>query len=381
MTQQIYLDYAAATPVDSRVLDAMRPYYAEKFYNPSALYGAAHVVRQDVEAARAQVAGCLGARPAEIVFTAGGSEANNLAISGVMRHAPAASKLLVSPIEHDSVLKMAAQYSYEVMPVTEQGIIDVAALPSLVDDQTVLISCMYANNEIGTIQPIREIAAVIDTVRRDRRSRGVTLPLYLHVDAAQAANYLDLQVARLGADLLSLNGGKVYGPKQSGALFVKAGIVLEPLVYGGGQERGLRSGTENVPSIVGFGCALGLAQQMRHEESRRLHEIQRHFINEITEKLPDAVINGSRRHRLPNNIHLTIPGADNERIIFALDESGIQAAAGSACSASSETPSHVLSALGLSDEAARASLRFTMGRGTTVEQIDRVIAVLASLVH
>lgn len=374
----LYLDHAAATPVDSQVLAAMQPYYVDQFYNPSALYGAARQVRAAVDAARAKVSGCLGARPAEIIFTAGGSEANNLAIHGVMRRNSGCS-MLVSSIEHDSVLGASAQYACKLMPVTEQGIIEVTALPDLIDDDTVLISCMYANNEIGTIQPLREIAAVVSAVRADRRTRGVSTPLYLHTDAAQAANYLDLQVSRLGVDLLSLNGGKIYGPKQTGTLYVRAGIELEPLVYGGGQERGLRSGTENVPGIIGFSCALELAATMRHSEAQRLQAVQRHFFAELASRLPEAVINGSQKHRLPNNLHITLPGTDNERLIFELDEVGIMAAAGSACSASSETPSHVLRACGLSDSVAQSSLRFTMGRSTSEADIDRLLTELVRL--
>jgi cysteine desulfurase len=375
----IYLDHAAATPVDPRVLAEMQPYFSELFYNPSALYSAAHNVRKAIYQARATVAACIGARPAEIIFTAGGSEANNLAVHGIMQKFPKAA-LLVSSIEHDSVLGAAGKYNRHLIPVTGEGILNVTALERLIDDETVFISVMYANNEIGTIQPIREIAAVVATVRKDRQSRGITLPLYLHVDGAQAANYLDLQVSRLGADLLSLNGGKIYGPKQSGVLFVKAGIQLEPLVYGGGQERGLRSGTENVPGIIGFAAALKQAQDMRHDEIRRLAGLQKHFISGIVQRIPEVVINGSLKHRLPNNVHITIPGADNERLIFGLDEAGIMAAAGSACSASSETPSHVLKACGLDDETARASLRFTMGRSTTEEEMSQVVNQLGKLV-
>lgn len=374
----LYLDHAAATPVDPQVLAVMQPYFAGEFYNPSAMYGAARAVRATINTARAAVASCLGARPAEIIFTAGGSEANNLAIHGVMRRYPG-YRMLVSAIEHDSVLATAGAYAWNLIPVNEYGILDVSVLPDLIDDETILVSTMYANNEIGTIQPIRTIAEVIARVRRDRLKRGIELPLYLHVDAAQAANYLDMQVSRLGVDLLSINGGKIYGPKQSGALYVKAGLSLAPLVSGGGQEQGLRSGTENVPGIVGFAHALKLAQSQRHEESRRLLALQRHFFSLLPENLPSAVINGSQKHRLPNNLHITLPGADNERLIFALDEAGIMAAAGSACSASNGTPSHVLQACGLSDEAARSSLRFTMGRSTNDADIDRLLAELSHI--
>lgn len=376
--KHIYLDYAAATPVDPGVLAAMQPYYAEKFYNPSATYLAAQAVRKDLEAARAAVARCIGARPVEVTFTAGGTEANNLAIHGVMAEFPDAG-IVVSAIEHDSVLEAARQYDCTEAPVTAQGIADVAALERLVDDRTVLISIMYANNEIGTVQPVRDIAALADKVRKDRKARGVAMPLYVHTDAAQAANYLDIHVARLGVDMMTLNGGKLYGPKQSGALYVRGGVRLKPLIYGGGQEHGLRSGTENVAGAAGFAAALELAQEMRHAETRRLQELQGYFIRGLQAAIPPVIINGSLKKRLPNNIHITIPGIDNERLLFALDEQGIQAAAGSACSASDEESSHVLHALGLDDETARSSLRLTMGRQTSKEDIDRVISTLAGL--
>ncbi len=374
----IYLDHAAATPLDPTVQAAMVPYFSKHFYNPSALYGAAERVRHDVDTARSSVARSLGVRPAEIVFTAGGSEANNLAIHGVMTRYPGA-RLLMSAIEHDSVLEAGKQFAHDMVSVTGQGIVDTAALKEQIDDNTVMISIMYANNEIGTIQPIREIGQLIAAIRKDRRSRGVVLPLYFHSDAAQAANYLDLQAPRLGVDLLTLNGGKIYGPKQSGLLYVRGGVELQPLIRGGGQERNIRSGTENVPAIIGFAAALEIAQQSRHTESKRLAELQHYFYVHLAELLPGAVINGSRKKRLPNNIHITIAGQDNERLLFQLDAAGIMAAAGSACSASSDTPSHVLQAIGLSDAAARASLRFTMGRATTQAELEHVIQTLRDL--
>lgn len=377
--KQIYLDYAAATPVDERVLDAMRPYFSERFYNPSALYGAAVQVKKDLEAARAGVAQILGARPVEITFTAGGTEANNLAIHGVMRAFPQGN-MVVSAIEHDSVLETARQYASAEAPVTEKGVVDVAALATMIDDSTVLVSIMLANNEIGTIQPVREICAVVAGVREERRRSGNELPLYVHTDAAQAANYLDIHVSRLGVDMLSLNGGKIYGPKQSGALYVHSGTKLKPLVYGGGQEHGLRSGTENVPGAIGFAEALKITQNMRDAETRRLTELRDYFFFKLGKDIPQAVVNGRQKKRLPNNVHITLPGTDNERLLFALDERGIQAAAGSACSAGSEESSHVLHALGLSDEAARASLRLTMGRMTAREDIDTTVRVLAGLI-
>lgn len=373
-----YLDHAAATPLDSLVLEAMLPYFTEKFYNPSAVYLAAQAVSKDLRQARADVAQCIGARPIEITFTAGGTEANNLAISGVLRAFPG-SHAIASAIEHDSVLETVKQYDHSLAPVDEQGILDLKALESAIQDNTVLISVMYANNEIGTVQPLREVAALVEKIRSTRRQQGNESPLYFHSDAAQAGNYLDIHAARLGVDLMTLNGGKIYGPKQSGVLYVKRGVTLRPLIHGGGQEHNLRSGTENVAGAIGFAAALKQAVAMKNDETHRLQGLQQYFLSQITNKIPRAIINGSTKKRLPNNVHITIPGTDNERLLFALDEQGIQAAAGSACSASHEESSHVLHALGLSDEAARASLRFSMGRSTEKADIDRTVDTLVAL--
>lgn len=370
-----YFDYAAATPVDEQVLAAMLPYFSEQFYNPSAAYPAARRVRHDVDAARAAIAGTLGARTPEVIFTAGGTEANNLAIHGVLRAFPG-KKIVVSSIEHESVLAAARQYPCAQAPVNAQGVVDVAALAALIDDDTVLVSTMYANNEVGTVQPIREISRL---VQHKRAGRSSGLPLYFHTDAAQAANYLDLHVARLGVDMLTLNGGKMYGPKQSGALWVRSGVTLEPLVYGGGQERGYRSGTENVAGAMGLAKALEIAQGMRRRESARLQSLQQLFFALLTEMIPGVIINGPRVRRLPNNIHVTLPGTDNERLLMQLDEAGIMAAAGSACSASDEAPSHVLRAMGIADREARASLRFTLGRATVEADVRQAVVMLAKL--
>ncbi len=377
MTDQaaIYLDHAAATPVDPAVFAAMQPYFSQQFYNPSATYSAALDVRKALEAARATVAHWLGARRSEIIFTAGGSEANNLAIHGVMRQIPEAN-IVVSGIEHESVLAAAGRYDRREVAVKPDGMIDLESLAASIDDQTMLVSVMYANNEIGTIQPIADISRIIADKRKQRVGK---LPLYLHTDACQAANYLDLHVSRLGVDLMTLNGGKIYGPKQSGALYVKGGLQLQPLIDGGGQERGLRSGTENVAASIGFSQALDSTQAMRHDETKRLQILQQQFFSLIDAQLPKVIINGARKQRLPNNVHLTFPGQDNERLLIQLDEAGIMAAAGSACSASDEEASHVLKALGLSDAEAQASLRFTLGRATTTSQITQVVKILGEL--
>jgi cysteine desulfurase len=375
---QIYLDYAAATPVDPRVVAAMQPYWTDKFYNPSASYVSAKSVAKDLNDARGKVAHWLGARPAEIIFTAGGTEANNLAIQGIMRQYPDGN-IVVSAVEHESILAPANLYDCRIAPVDKFGSVDVSKLVELIDEQTVLVSIMYANNEVGTIQPIREIAELITQKRADRRLTTDDRPLYFHTDACQAANCLDLHAARLGADLMTLNGGKIYGPKQSGALFVKAGVALQPVILGGGQERNLRSGTENVAAAIGFATALDIAQTLRHEELKRLDALQNYFIGQLKAKYPDVIINGSLKKRLPNNVHVTFPGTDNERLLIQLDEAGILASAGSVCSASSVDPSHVLRAMGLSDEKAQASLRFTMGRSTDKDAVDCMLATISGL--
>ena len=375
----VYLDYAAATPLDPGVLAAMQPYFSEQFYNPSATYEAAQQVKAAIEQARRDVAQMLGARPTEIIFTAGGTEANNLALKGVIGVHPDAS-VLISSIEHESIRSLVRQARYQEIPVTPAGIIDIAALGELIGEDTVLLSTMYANNEVGTIQPMRDIAALVQAVRNRRRATHNTLPLIWHTDATQAANYLDLHVARLGVDLMTLNGGKIYGPKQTGVLYVRTGIALQPVVYGGGQERSLRSGTENVSGIIGFAAALQLAVRNRNDEVKRLQQLQTLFFQLLAAKVPTATITGSQTKRLPNNVHIVLPGEDNERLLMALDEAGVMAAAGSACSASNEVPSHVLMAMGLTEADAQSSLRFTLGRMTSETDIHRTVDVLARLV-
>lgn len=375
----IYLDHAAATPLDDSVLAAMQPYFAALFYNPSANYLPAQKVRAKLDQARADVAAILGVRSSEIIFTAGGTESDNLAVTGVMRAFPG-THVVVSAIEHVAVLEPTQLFDHSITGVTAEGVVDLEDLRAKITDRTTLVSVMYANNEVGTVQPIRQISQMIRVIREERRKSGNTLPLYFHTDACQAANYLDLHVSRLGVDLMTLNGGKIYGPKQSGVLFVDSQVRLEPLILGGGQERKLRSGTENVAACIGFAQALKLVQQTRKEESERLTVLRKKAFELINEQLPSAVINGSRGHRLPNNIHLTLPGQDNERLLVELDTRGILAAAGSACSASDDQPSHVLSAMGISGADAQASLRLTMGRATTEQDVEELVRVISELV-
>lgn len=376
--QIIYMDYAAATPVDPEVVKAMQPYWSDKFYNPSASYLCAKSVAKDLLAARQTVAKWLGCQAPEITFTAGGTEANNLAIQGVMRAFPEAN-VIYSAIEHDSVIEPAKLFDSRVAPVDAKGRVDLQALYDLIDDQTVLISIMFANNEIGTIQPLTDVAKLISEVKAERARNGNQLPLYLHTDACQAAVYMDVHVHRIGVDMMTINGGKIYGPKQSGVLYIKSGTVIDPLILGGGQEKGLRSGTENVAAAVGLSAAFDFVQGRKYQESKRLGELQSYLIQELSAKHPEAVINGDTTKRLCNNIHVTFPGVDNERLMMELDERGIICAVGSACSASDDEPSHVLKAIGLTDEQAQSSLRFSLGQSTTKIEIDKVLSVLSTL--
>lgn len=374
MAKSIYLDYAAATPLDQEVLAAMKPYLTENFYNPSATYLAARDVRLKLEKARAGVAGVLGCRPAEIVFTAGTTEANNLAIQGLMKQYPE-GEIIISATEHESVLEPAKLFKRKVVPVDRQGIVNLNKLEKLISPKTVLISVGYVNNETGVIQPLKEITNLLRHIRNDRNKTGHKLPIYLHTDAAQSPCYLDLHVSRLGIDMMSLNGGKIYGPKQTGALYVKAVVKLQPLLVGGGQESGLRSGTENVANYIGLAAALKKAADMRNAELERVSELKKYFINSL-EKINNATVNGSPKHSSPHIVNVTFPGVDNERLMMQLDEAGIQVAVGSACSASSREPSHVLKAMGLSDAQARSSLRLSFGRATKKTDINEALRLL-----
>ena len=357
----------------------MQSYLSEYFYNPSATYLASRSVRQTLEKARASIAGILGARPAEVIFTSGATEANNLAVAGVARQFPK-SELLVSAIEHDSVLAPASEFNAKQIPVTPHGIVDVAKLAKLISKKTSLVSVMLVNNELGTIQPIRQIAELVKNERAKRLNTGNKLPIYLHTDATQATNWLDIHVARLGVDLMTLNGGKIYGAKQTGLLFVRAGVLLKPLIVGGGQEWGLRSGTENVAGAIGLAKALEMAQANKAENAIQKADIRKLFVEQLHKNIPQAIVNGSAKNIAPHILSVTFPNTDNERLMMQLDEAGVQVAVGSACSASSDEPSHVLKAIGLSDKDAQSTLRFSFGRSTQAEDIEWVIKLLTKLV-
>jgi cysteine desulfurase len=371
MSKLIYLDYAAATPVDERVMDAMRPYFSDMFYNPSALYSGARQAKKALDEARSKTAQLIGAKPSEIIFTAGGTESANMAVHGVMKAHPD-GQIMISSVEHDAVLKPAENYTCTVLPVDDKGRVNPQSVIDNCTDNTVLVSVMLANNEIGTLQPIKEIADCVEKIRQNRRKNNSKTPIYLHVDACQAPLYLDVNVARLKVDLMTLNGGKMYGPKQSGILYIKAGVIIQPTIEGGGQEWGYRSGTENVAFAIGFAKALELADRGRANRAKEMVHLRDYFMREL-EKRFKAEITGHRKHRLAQNVHAIFPDIDNERVLFALDDAGVWAAAGSACSASSEVASHVLLAIGKKETEAQRSIRFSFGKTTTKDELDQVL--------
>lgn len=371
----VYLDYAAATPVDDRVLAAMQPYWQEKFYNPSALYTPARSVADELQQFRQRSARALGVKSREVYFTAGATEANNLAIAGLMQQHLYAT-MATSTIEHDSVRRPAHAYaSVKDIGVHPDGVLRVEDVASVIEANTVLLSIEYVNSEIGTIQPVRDISRLVSDVRAERKKNGNKMPLYLHTDASQAAGRMSMDLSRLGVDMATINGGKIYGPKQGGILYVKRGIELEPLLHGGGQERGVRTGTENVAFAAGMATALELADNGRESEHSRLQSLQKQLL-ECVEQL-GGVLNGSRAHRVPDNIHVSFPDVDGETLVHHLDARDIQAATGSACSANDDTPDHVLVALGLEEKHITGSLRITLGRDTSPEDIAYVKDVLA----
>ncbi|OGL34944.1 hypothetical protein A3F38_02365 [Candidatus Saccharibacteria bacterium RIFCSPHIGHO2_12_FULL_48_21] len=378
MKRKIYLDFAAATPMDSQVVAAMKPYFTDLFHNPSAIYLDGRAANSQLQKYRKEAAQILGAKPAEIIFTSGATESNNLAIAGIMDRYPNA-KLAVSAIEHESVLEPAKLYNHQLIPVSPGGIVEVSQLEKKISDNTVLISIMMINNEIGSLQPLKDISARIEQIRVQRREANNKLPLYLHTDAAQAGNLFDLHVSRLGVDLMTINGGKIYGPKQSGLLYARAGVELKAQILGGGQEFGRRSGTESLAAIAGLVTAIKLAQNNRKislEKTKKLTEV---FATQLQKALPEVGINRDKKYHSPHIISATFPGYDNERLLMELDEAGIAVGTGSACSASKENPSHVLAAIGLSDRESRSTLRFSFGKSTTAEDLAYVIQKLSQI--
>jgi cysteine desulfurase len=367
--KSIYLDHAAGTPLRSDVLEVMLPHFTGTYGNPSSLHHQGRLSAHIVTAARAQVSSALEVSPEEIIFTCSGTEANNLALLGVAHaHKDRGKHILVSCIEHPSILEtatMLAQDGFEIeyVPVDATGRISVTSVLSRIRPDTILISIMYANNEIGTIQPIQELTQTI-TQKYSTRNR----PL-VHTDACQAAGQLSVSPSHLGVDLMTLNSSKIYGPRGVGLLYVRNTIRLAPQMLGGSQESGRRAGTENIPNIVGFAHALERSVASVPQEARRLSRLRDTFIEIVTKKIPSAVVNGHRTKRLPNNIHLSIPYIEGESLLLLLDTYGICVSTGSACSAHNLAPSHVLRAIGQSHELIHGSIRVTLGTDTTGEDL------------
>ena len=380
--REIYLDHAAATPLDERVRAAMEPYFAEQFFNPSAPYAPAWETRHAFEAARADLAHAIGAKPAELVITAGATESINLAFT-VLNRVQASGKphVVTTVIEHSSVLACATAHKHTLVEVNHHGLVDPQDIRSAIQDNTVLISIGLANNEIGTVQPLRAISEIVHDLRQQRLAAGNTTPLYLHTDASQCAGQLDVNVSTLGVDMLTLNAAKIYGPKQVGLLWVARGVQLQPVVLGGGQERGLRSGTENVAGAVGFACALQIAVETRKDESARLAALRDTLQRSLLQAFPEAVVSGHKKHRLPGLLHISFPGIDAERLVYLLEAQGVYVGTGAACAANKATRSHVLEAIGLEPEVADGSLRLTLGRLSTEENTARAAEIITDVVR
>lgn len=382
---RVYLDHAASTPLAPEVLEAMMPFFRQDFGNPNSMHAEGKKAAKALRESRQIVAEELGARPENVIFTGSGTEGNNIAIQGAVRearkHVSGIPRIIITSIEHSSVLNVSKALSEEgievdLCGVDEGGIIDLAELRSLLRDETVLVSVMYVNNEIGTIQPLKEVARIIKKFK-ERKGAGSAYPL-LHTDAAQAPLYVDINVEDLGVDLLTIDAQKVYGPKGVGALYIKKGIVIEPIFFGGGQEKGLRPSTQNVAGIVGLAQALKLAGKDREEESARLRELQDHFFERIRNEVPQALVNGSteKEERVPNNVNVSIPGAEGDYLVVALDAKDIAVSSVSACGSGDGRPSHVVRAISGDDRRVEGAIRFTMGRGTRRSDIDEAVEAL-----
>jgi cysteine desulfurase len=375
--RRVYMDHTAGMPVDKRVLEAMLPYFTQNYGNPSSIHSFGNEARRAIDEARSKVAELIGAeKKEEIVFTSGGTESNNLAIKGVAyRNKDKGKHIITSSIEHMSVIntcKHLSKQGFKVtyLPVDKYGIIDIEALKKEITDETILVSIMYANGEIGTIEPIKEIGEIV-------HGKGA----FFHVDAVAAAGQIPINVQDEGIDLLSLSSNDMYGPRGIGALYIKTGTRILPIIHGGGQERGLRSGTENLPGIVGMGKAAEITKNEMQTEGERLSKLRDEFIQGILDKIPDSYLNGHPTKRLPNNVNVRFSYIEGESLILSLDMEGIACSSGSACTSKTLEPSHVLLAIGLAHEEAHGSLLFTLGKQNTREDIKYVLGLLPRVVR
>jgi cysteine desulfurase len=374
--RNVYLDHGAGNPLDQKVFEAMKPYFMEKYGNPSSAHSFGNSAKEALAAAREQVAQLVGAeKPKEIIFTSGGTESNNLAIKGAaLRNKAKGNHIITTAVEHISVVnicKYLQKQGFEVsyVPVDKQGLVDLKKLEEAITDKTVLISVIYANGEIGTIQPISEIGKLA----HDNK-------ILFHVDAVAAAGKVPINVKEENIDLLSISSNDMYGPKGVGALYIKTGTKVIPVNQGGGQERGLRSGTEDIPGIVGMGKAAELANKNMDAEGKRLTPLRDKLIKGVMDKIPYSFLNGDPTQRLPDNANLRFSYIEGESLILGLDMHGIQVSSGSACASKTLEPSHTLLAIGLAHEEAHGSLVFTLGNETKEEDVDYVLEVLPDVV-
>ncbi len=382
--RHIYLDHAATTPLDPRVLEVMLPYMTDKFGNPSSFHSVGKRVKDDMLLARENIAQILNVRSDEILFTSGGTESDNLAILGCARaNKKFGNHIVTSKIEHHAVLEtvmyLEQKEGFEVTYLTpdKDGLVTADQVKEALRDETILVSVMYANNEIGTIEPISEIGNMI---QKYRQKKETAYPVF-HTDACQATGYLDLNVEKLHVDMLTLNGSKMYGPKGVGLLYLKRGIKLQPLQFGGAQEQGLRPGTENVAGIIGLSKALELAQKEKEAETQRLILLRDKLIDGLLSSVTKSRLNGHKELRLPNNVNISFLDVEGEALLLYLDVAGIYASTGSACTSASLDPSHVILALGLPYEVAHGSIRFSLGHDTSEEDVDYVIKSLPPIVE
>ena len=378
----VYLDHAGTTALDPKVLEAMVPYFTQHFGNPSSIHSVGQEARYVLDESRERVAQVLNCRAREVVFTGGGTESDNSAIHGVATALrETGNHIITSSVEHHAVLH-ACQHlesqGFEItyVPVDADGMVQPESVYNAINERTTMVSIMYGNNEIGTINPISEIAKSVK-----KRAAELTRTIVFHTDAVQAAGYMSLDVAELGVDLLSLSGHKFHGPKGTGVLYIKRGIPYLPLIHGGGQERERRSGTENIPGIIGFSLALEAANAARENASAHCAGLRDLIVESVLERIPGSKLNGHPTQRLPNNANFSFTGIEGEPILLGLDMAGIAASSGSACSSGSLEPSHVLLALGQSAETARGSLRLTLGRDNTEEEVEYLMGVLVELVQ
>lgn len=370
-----YLDFASGCPVDERVIEAMLPYMREHFGNPSSVHSFGFRVREAIEDSRQKILNLINGKNGDLVFTSGATEANNLAVIGyAMRNARKGKHVLVSSIEHMSVINPAKYlqkngFEVEYIPVDRYGMVDVDFVKSRVRDDTILVSVQHANNEIGTIQPVEEIGKFLE----DKNAA-------FHVDATASLGKIKVDVSRIGADLLTVSSNDIYGPRGVGALYIKEGVKVQPVILGGGQERGLRSGTENVPAIVGFGVAAEITVKEWREDAEKMRRLRDRIIESLLE-IEESYLNGHPEKRLPNNVNVRFSYIEGESIVLSLDMAGIQASTGSACSSKTLQPSHVLMACGLKHEEAHGSLVLTLGKYNTDEDVDRLLEVLPGIVE